>query len=579
MTKLRFFEPIVLPEDEVWFGELLFADASRVIIENGDQRAEYIGDFEITPTGDATGTLVRFREWRDGKLAIRANDLNVDVTRYIQAVQVQRDLETVLAIVLENDDYVYLSPGNDAIRTFGGEDEVRGGRGNDTIVADNGSDRVYGGLGNDRLEGGRGNDALYGNAGRDELVGANGRDDLRGGRGSDMLHGGAGHDDLWGGDGSDEFLYQRGDSLDRIHDFATEDYIRLVGFEKGRALTEILADSVERRGSTYLDFDGRPGIDLILYDFIMLERRHLVLEAEMVPGDDRASPPELVDVPDPSTLPPVPGELPPAPILPRPDLNRSDDLPRIEPSALPNGAALLETVPQYEWWGGCGPTAVASVFAHWDLAGYGDLFEAEGFSELRRTVNVRDEIASPQHFAKFARINDDGSAADDGTDVAGLSSPFNSIADFFRTSVDPLDFGWSRPEYTDNAFEEYASFKGYGFDATTTLFGNFTFAELKREIDAGRPVVALVDSTNLSRKKELSGKAADGIADHLVPIVGYDDRGAEGEFFYFFKNWSESEYPEYPSITEWKGVSTDDAWGVAAVTTVEPITAPDAFVA
>ena len=82
-------------------------------------------------------------------------------------------------------------------------------------LTDNG-DTVYAAGGNDTINGGAGNDTIYGEAGNDTLYG----DD-----GNDIISGGQGDDRLVGGNGDDSYLWNLGDGLDTIEEYAGRDKI------------------------------------------------------------------------------------------------------------------------------------------------------------------------------------------------------------------------------------------------------------------------------------------------------------------------------------------------------------------
>lgn len=213
-------------------------------------------------------------------------------------------------------------------------------------------------------------------------------------------------------------------------------------------------------------------------------------------------------------------------------------------------AKFLTTVPAYNWYNGCGPTAAASVLGYWDLFGFSNLFQSDG-DDIYLTDNVKDEISSPEHNAKYNPTPDD----------ATLPTPtFNSIADWFQTSVDPLNFGWSFLSDADDAFTGYAGSKGYNFEASNKRFSNqssdstFGWNDLVSEIDANRPLMFLVDTDS------------NGGTDHFVPVLGYDDRGADGRYYGLYTTWSEEE------SVFWKPFeSLGNPWGVGYATFVRPL--------
>ena len=152
--------------------------------------------------------------------------------------------------------------GNNQIGTEDGE-AIFGLGGNDTISAWGGNDQAFGGLGNDVVNGGPGNDWLFGEAGDDTLVGEGGNDHLVGGDGSDLLLGGGGNDDLDGGLGSDKLVILRGDGIDTIKNFTSEDKIDLGAFHFASA--QAVIDAFKQVGPNAV-LDLGTGNRLILQD-------------------------------------------------------------------------------------------------------------------------------------------------------------------------------------------------------------------------------------------------------------------------------------------------------------------------
>jgi hypothetical protein len=205
--------------------------------------------------------------------------------------------------------------------------------------------------------------------------------------------------------------------------------------------------------------------------------------------------------------------------------------------------AIVDSVPAYEWYHGCGPTAAASVLGYWDLNGYDNLFGASGWDDVRLTANVRDEISSPAHNTMY---NPD-------PDLPGPAPPDTSIADFFHTSEGLLPYGASYLSNAVNAFEGYADYRGYDFDALTVGWGTFTWMDIITEIDGGYPMAFAVDTVG------------DGFTDHFVPVLGYDDRGIEGLYYGFYTTWSEEESIVWREFQE-----MGNQWGVGYATFVHP---------
>jgi len=208
---------------------------------------------------------------------------------------------------------------------------------------------------------------------------------------------------------------------------------------------------------------------------------------------------------------------------------------------------VLDSVPAYDWYHGCGPTAAGSVIGYWDLNGYPDLFDASGWDDVKLTANVQDQISSPEHNAKY----------DPTPDAAGPVPTPTSIADWFGTSVDPLQYGWSYQSKADDAFEGYANYRGYEFDSYDESWSSFSWGDFVAEIDAGNPMMFLVDSDG------------NGSTDHFVPVFGYDDRGAEGLWYGLYTTWS-----EYEDIVWHQFQAMGEPWGIGYATYIHPISAP-----
>ncbi|MBN1787354.1 MAG: PEP-CTERM sorting domain-containing protein [Sedimentisphaerales bacterium] len=213
-------------------------------------------------------------------------------------------------------------------------------------------------------------------------------------------------------------------------------------------------------------------------------------------------------------------------------------------------------MPAYKWYYGCSPTAAASIIGYWDLNGYPNLFDAQGWDEIRLTENVKDQISSPEHNARYNPRPDDLTQPDS----------HNCIADWFRTSADFRDIGVSSYEYADDAFEGYADYRGYLFDAYYEpmyegydFVESFTWMDLVNEINIGNPMMFCVDTTG------------NGHADHSVSVLGYDDRGEDGLWYGCYTTWSEDETVVWQ---QFRPVSENYTWGVRFGHFVHPIPEP-----
>ena len=217
-----------------------------------------------------------------------------------------------------------------------------------------------------------------------------------------------------------------------------------------------------------------------------------------------------------------------------------------------SGAKTLPNVPAYNWYHGCGPTAAGSIIGYYDLHGYDNLFTASGWNQVSQTSYVQDQISSPAHNAKY----------DPTPDVPSLPVPQKtSIACWFETSMDPQEYGWAYQSKADDAIVGYANYRGYQCHSWYEAYGALSWQDLTTEIDAGRPMMFLVDTDG------------NGGTDHFVPVLGYDDRGASGKYYGCYTTWSESETVEW---FQFQGMGK--AWGVGYGTYVQMVPEPSTFV-
>jgi len=233
------------------------------------------------------------------------------------------------------------------------------------------------------------------------------------------------------------------------------------------------------------------------------------------------------------------------------------------PFVLPSAGGGLPGVPSYLWRHGCGPTAAGMVIGYWDAHGWGDLVPGSAGSQGSA---VNDMIANTAHYNDYSLPIDSGSSILDDKSTLGGAHTSNCVADFQHTSwsVDGLAYGWTYA--TTSIFATYGI--SYGMKAYTQLMngaygatvkteywaGNIESAwtKLKAEIDAGYPVVLLVDSDG------------DGYTDHFICAVGYDD--STGTKKYICYNTWDSSLHTYT----FQAVASGKTWGVAYGSTYRP---------
>jgi hypothetical protein len=171
-------------------------------------------------------------------------------------------------------------------------------------------------------------------------------------------------------------------------------------------------------------------------------------------------------------------------------------------------------VPSYLWYDGCGPTAAAMVMAYWDGKGY-DLIPG---SAVVQNDSVRAAIASPDHHADYSMPIDLPPLpllADLSEHPLGDEHQDDSIADHMQTSRSSLlnRYGWSWLSDAGPGMVSYARSRlpdNVEVSSTMLHAGRYlTWQAYKAEIDAGRPMLLLVDSDG------------DGVSDHFVTAIGY----------------------------------------------------------
>jgi len=188
-----------------------------------------------------------------------------------------------------------------------------------------------------------------------------------------------------------------------------------------------------------------------------------------------------------------------------------------------SAAVVISGVPAYLWRHGCGPTAAGMVLGYWDRFGYDDLVPGTAFTQ---TASVAQMIASDgpsSHYTDYCEPLDGGAPTilpDKSEDPPGDEHPDNCVADYMRTSQSRYGnrYGWSWFSDIKRAYQGYvASASGGRYVATITNLWmsaapQLTWDVFRAEIDAGRPMVLLVDT---------DGNDA---TDHFVTAIGYDQQ-------------------------------------------------------
>lgn len=174
---------------------------------------------------------------------------------------------------------------------------------------------------------------------------------------------------------------------------------------------------------------------------------------------------------------------------------------------------VISDVPPYIWHRGCGPTALGMVVGYYDVHGYPDLIQGDASLQ---TANVNNAIANSEHYSDYSEPIDEYPDMEQDKSELGGAHTSNCIADFMKTSWSSRGnyYGWSYSSDVDNAFTDYVNFQNKTYITSTSYVWYNTpssWNTYMNEIDNNRPVVLLVDTNG------------DGLTDHFVPGIGYDD--------------------------------------------------------
>ncbi len=256
---------------------------------------------------------------------------------------------------------------------------------------------------------------------------------------------------------------------------------------------------------------------------------------------------------------------PPPPGWPEDALSTSGPVPppeamraQLSPSAA-SAQVILYDVPAYKWRDGCGPTSAGMVIGYWDGKGFDNLVSG---SAATQTTAVDAMISSSQSFSDYALPLDSYPAnpsplPDKSEAPFGDEHADNSIADFMDTSQSHrgLYYGWSYYSDMPTALTSWVQLAAPQYQATASndtlpdfWGGTFTWDKFKAEIDAGRPVILLVDTDK------------DGWTDHFVAAMGYGEDG--NTRLYYFRNTWDYDIHWYPFVPMRDGVP----WGIYGAT-------------
>jgi hypothetical protein len=204
---------------------------------------------------------------------------------------------------------------------------------------------------------------------------------------------------------------------------------------------------------------------------------------------------------------------------------------------------LINDVPSYLWYRGCGPTALGMVVGYYDIHGFNDLVTGEANLQ---TEFVNEIIANQEHYVDYSLPLD--FYPDLLSDSSELGNPHvsNCIADFMKTSQSLHNnyWGWSWASDIGLAFLNFVQMKNPFYSVTINYeyYNSNSWGIFVNEIDQNRPVVLLVDTDG------------DGNTDHFVTGIGYDDVN----FLYAIYDTWDNQIHWY----EWRQMSSMYSWGI-----------------
>jgi Ca2+-binding RTX toxin-like protein len=129
-----------MPSEEIWFGNIVEATSSKIVINDGFRQAEYFGSFSYSNSGEVTGILESVNEYRGGTLIYSVNDIGADARQVYNAIQILADFDLSASIILAKNDTLNGSFGVDILKSYAGNDFISGNGGDDTLDGGDGTD-------------------------------------------------------------------------------------------------------------------------------------------------------------------------------------------------------------------------------------------------------------------------------------------------------------------------------------------------------------------------------------------------------------------------------------------------------
>jgi len=243
-------------------------------------------------------------------------------------------------------------------------------------------------------------------------------------------------------------------------------------------------------------------------------------------GGEQVAPP-VIDVQPAGTA--MPGQQPtPAPVKPLVQQgwpSEEEAVSRSGPTPPPGGTQNSQimaqglpkilNVPNYEFHYGSGPSAAGILLGYWDSLGYSDLVPGDPFAQ---SAGVEAMIASPENYLEYWYPLDWNGPIipDKSADTTYKPHANNCLADYMKTSQSQSVHWAGQNNFAEEkvGLEAYIASLGLGYAPkvkSMTITDGFTWEVFKAEIDAGRPVILLIDWYG------------DQLTDHFLTAFGYTE--------------------------------------------------------
>lgn len=214
---------------------------------------------------------------------------------------------------------------------------------------------------------------------------------------------------------------------------------------------------------------------------------------------------------------------------------------------------IIAGVPAYKWKNGCGPTAAGMVIGYWDIRGFDDLVSGDAETQ---TTSVNNMISSAGNYNDYCIPKDyspNPLLSDQSEQPPENRHPDDSVADFMKTSQSFYYnyYGWSWFSDMDDGLKNYALSVSpyYEPNVENVSWASFTWQRFRSEIDAGRPVIFLID------------RDGDVQTDHFVTAIGYGQRYGV-PMYACFNTWDMNIH-----WYEFAGMDSGQVYGIYGATT------------